>query len=75
MLVKRIAPAVAALAILLAAAGMRSAAQQGATVTVQLLAINDFHGTLEPPTGADGRFGQTPVGGAEYLATFLQFGL
>jgi 5'-nucleotidase len=43
-----------------------------ATVTVQLLAINDLHGNLEPPTGANGLIGPTPAGGAEYLATHLK---
>src|SRR5215203_1669660 len=48
-------------------------------VNVQLLAINDFHGNLEPPTGSSGRV-QTGVnadgsavtvdaGGMEYLST------
>ncbi|HSE10300.1 MAG TPA: bifunctional metallophosphatase/5'-nucleotidase [Nocardioidaceae bacterium] len=50
-------------------------------VKVQLLALNDFHGNLEPPGGSGGRI-QTGVdetgaavnvnaGGAEYLATAL----
>jgi 5'-nucleotidase len=33
------------------------------TVDVQLLALNDFHGALEPPTGSGGRI-QTGVGPA-----------
>ena len=50
-------------------------------VSVQLLAINDFHGNLEPPTGSSGRVttgynGTTPVtvdaGGVEYLATHVK---
>lgn len=49
-----------------------TAAQQPPSVTVQLLAINDFHGNLEPPTGSDGRVNQMPAGGAEYLATHLR---
>jgi 5'-nucleotidase len=40
-------------------------------VDVQLLAFNDFHGNLEPPTGANGRIGSTDAGGIEYLATHL----
>ncbi len=51
------------------------------TVEVQLLALNDFHGNLEPPSGSGGRI-QTGVdaagkavtvdaGGAEYLASAL----
>ncbi len=47
-------------------------AQQARPVTVQLLAINDFHGNLEPPAGADGLVNQIPAGGAEYLATHLR---
>jgi 5'-nucleotidase len=47
---------------------------------VQLLAINDFHGNLEPPTGSsgsvtrlnpDGTTTAVTVGGVEYLATHL----
>src|SRR5580692_3688860 len=46
--------------------------EREATVTVQLLAINDLHGNLEPPMGSNGRIGDTPAGGAEYLATHLK---
>ncbi|MFG3056594.1 bifunctional metallophosphatase/5'-nucleotidase [Kitasatospora sp. NPDC048239] len=52
------------------------------TVNLQLLAINDFHGNLEPPAGSSGTIreidpatGQvvsTPAGGIEYLATALR---
>jgi 5'-nucleotidase len=42
------------------------------TVTVQVLAINDFHGNLEPPSGTNGLINGTPAGGAEYLATHLR---
>ena len=42
-------------------------------VEVQILAINDFHGNLEPPKltvpAADGA---VPAGGAAYLATALK---
>jgi 5'-nucleotidase len=41
-------------------------------VRVQLLAINDFHGHLEPPSGENGLIEGTPAGGAEYLATHLK---
>jgi 5'-nucleotidase len=41
-------------------------------VKLDLLAINDFHGNLEPPTGSSGRIGTTPAGGAAYLARHLQ---
>jgi 5'-nucleotidase len=40
-------------------------------VEVQLLAFNDFHGSLEPPTGSSGRIGTVEAGGAEYLATHI----
>ena len=50
-------------------------------VEVQLLALNDFHGALEPPTGSGGRIQTgvhpdgsavtTDAGGAEYLAAQL----
>lgn len=45
---------------------------QTGVVTVQILAINDFHGNLEPPSGSNGQIGSTPAGGAEYLATHLE---
>ena len=47
-------------------------------VAVQLLALNDFHGNLEPPGGSGGRIqtdaaGATvDAGGVEYLATQLR---
>src|SRR5918999_963141 len=45
-----------------------------APVQVQLLALNDFHGNLEPPTGSSGVIGSPPVpaGGAAYLATHIR---
>jgi len=56
----------------LAAAAAASQQRSSASVTVQLLAINDFHGNLEPPSGANGLIGRTPAGGAEYLAAHLK---
>jgi 5'-nucleotidase len=41
------------------------------TVAVRLLAFNDFHGHLEPPSGSNGRLAETDAGGAEYLSTHL----
>jgi len=35
---------------------------------IQILAFNDFHGALEPPTGSNGRIGTVAAGGVEYLA-------
>ena len=43
-----------------------------AEVEVQLLALNDFHGNLLPPSGSSGRVGTINAGGAEYLATHVQ---
>ncbi len=46
-------------------------------VQLQVLSFNDFHGNLQPPGGTDATLGaaldpsNTPVGGAEYLATTL----
>ncbi|GLW10343.1 bifunctional metallophosphatase/5'-nucleotidase [Microtetraspora sp. NBRC 13810] len=47
------------------------------TVPVRLIAINDFHGNLEAPTGSSGRIvnesGQTVnAGGAAFMATHLK---
>jgi len=48
-----------------------------ATVDLQLLSFNDFHGSLEPPGGVDATLGTaldpagTSVGGVEYLAATL----
>ena len=45
-------------------------------VELQLLAFNDFHGALEPPSGSGGVVGPTqggtPAGGLAYFATHLQ---
>ena len=44
-----------------------------APTEVQILALNDFHGNLEPPGLAyDGAKGSVPTGGAAYLATALK---
>jgi len=47
------------------------AAQPSAQVSVRLLAINDFHGHIEPPQGSSGSFAGQPAGGAAYLAAHL----
>jgi 5'-nucleotidase len=47
-------------------------------VDVQLLALNDFHGNLEPPSGSSGRILPAPggtnvdAGGAAFLATHIR---
>ncbi|MFJ4650907.1 bifunctional metallophosphatase/5'-nucleotidase [Nocardia sp. NPDC088792] len=38
---------------------------------VHLFGINDLHGNLQPPDGANGKVGQYTAGGAVYLATHL----
>ncbi|MDT0323476.1 bifunctional metallophosphatase/5'-nucleotidase [Streptomyces sp. DSM 44918] len=77
--------AVGALAVALPAAQAQpdndSRTRPGPTVDLQLLAINDLHGALEPPTGSngqvthrheDGTTEQLTAGGVEYLATGLR---
>jgi 5'-nucleotidase len=62
---------IVATATVLSSSANRQDPASGDTVAVQLLAINDFHGNLEPPTGANGRIGGVDAGGVEYLATHL----
>src|SRR5262249_31614041 len=49
--------------------------QAGNTTSLQILAVNDFHGNLEPPSGSSGRIatasGNVDAGGVEYLSTHL----
>ena len=68
----------AALAALMlgAPAASHAAPPAPADVDLRVLAANDFHGNLEPPTGSSGVLPDsqgvsTPVGGAAYLATHL----
>ena len=69
---------VAVLVLLMSAVGSAGAIPSG-TVNVQLLALNDFHGNLEPPTSSSGCVPavsgcpapNTPAGGVEYLATHI----
>jgi 5'-nucleotidase len=70
-----------AAAMLLAAAGPASRAlAQAAPVDVRILAINDFHGNLRPPTGGiriadpDDKTRKivVPAGGAEQMATLVR---
>jgi 5'-nucleotidase len=64
---------IAALLSMLATAALAAPAKP--TVDVQLLAINDFHGNLQPPTGSGGNVptptGTVLAGGVEYLATHM----
>lgn len=41
-------------------------------VELQILALNDFHGHLEPPSGSSGRIADVEVGGAAHLAAHLE---
>src|SRR5215207_8671136 len=65
---------VALLVLLIATVGSAGAAPSG-TVSVQILALNDFHGNLLPPSGSSGRVatsnGNVDAGGVEYLATHI----
>ena len=63
--------AIVGAAVTMAVAGIVSAAPPPKTVNVQLLAINDFHGNLQPPAGSSGRVGTIDAGGVEYLATHI----
>ncbi|HEY5834712.1 bifunctional metallophosphatase/5'-nucleotidase [Streptomyces sp.] len=89
-LARRIAAAAAGLAAVgvLAAAGPATddghaseTSKPSRTVDLQLLAINDFHGNLEPPAGSSGRLTElqpdgttktVDAGGMEYLANSLR---
>lgn len=61
---------VAVLALLMTAVGVVAAKPSG-NVNVQILALNDFHGNLQPPAGSAGRIGTINAGGVEYLASHV----
>ena len=69
---------IAVLVLLVTAVGTAGAKPSG-TVAVQILALNDFHGNLEPPTSSSGCVPavsgcpapNTVAGGVEYLATHI----
>lgn len=48
------------------------AAESEEPIHVQVLALNDFHGNLEPPSGSLGKINGIEAGGAEFLATHLK---
>lgn len=52
--------------------GASVAADPPDQVKVRVLAINDFHGHIEPPQGPSGSLAGQPAGGAAFLATHLQ---
>ena len=41
-------------------------------IQVQVLALNDFHGNLLPPSGSSGQVDGVDAGGVEYLATHIE---
>lgn len=65
--------------VLLMATAVSVGAKPSGTVNVQILALNDFHGQLEPPTSSSGCVPavsgcpapNVPAGGVEYLATHI----
>src|ERR1041385_4054341 len=60
----------------LAQSASDKAAAAAGSVSIQLLAYNDFHGNLKPPSGSSGRIatsnGTVDAGGVEYLATHIK---
>jgi 5'-nucleotidase len=73
---RRVAVTVAAIAAFIAALPSSAPASPDNETSVQLLAINDFHGNLEPPAGSSERIATGPTttvdaGGVEYLATWM----
>lgn len=74
--VRRVVVAGLHLALVLTAAACAarppSTAPSAGRVPVQILAINDLHGNLEPPSGSNGRIDATEAGGAAYLATHIR---
>jgi 5'-nucleotidase len=51
------------------------AVDAAATVDVQILALNDFHGNLEPPSGSGGRIGSLTNGNCEAPTCYLAGGV
>ena len=64
--------AVVVFALVFSLVAVPASAKPLGTVQVQILAINDFHGNLQPPGGSSGRVGTVDAGGVEYLATHIQ---
>ena len=75
---KRLVALCALVVFVLALAPTAGAAGKEKDTFVQLLAINDFHGNLQPPSGSSGRIAVGPggatvnAGGVEYLATWIK---
>lgn len=69
----RLSSIIALLAVAVSASISTAQAKPSGTVNVQILALNDFHGNLEPisSSSSSGRIGSIPAGGAQYLATHI----
>ena len=79
---KKLFPVVLTVVVLVLVATLAvvpAGAKPSSTVNVQILALNDFHGNLEPPTSSSGCVPavsgcpapNTVAGGVEYLATHI----
>ena len=68
---KKLFVSVLVLVMALSLIALPAGAKPSDTVAVQILAVNDFHGNLEPPSGSSGRVGTVNAGGAAYLATHI----
>lgn len=51
---------------------LAAAAPAGSEAHGNLLAFNDFHGAIDPPTGSGAAVLGTPAGGVEYLSTLVK---
>lgn len=64
-----------ALSVMLVVAIAPASANNRPPVPIQILAVNDFHGNLVPPSGSSGRIntatGPVDAGGVEYLSTHI----
>lgn len=71
---KRLFVTALVLTLALSLIAIPAGAKPPGTIDLQILALNDFHGTLEPvpSTSSGGRVGTVPAGGAEYLATHIK---
>ncbi len=73
---RRYFPLFVLLVFALAIAALPVIAQVRPDLEVQILAVNDFHGNLQPPAGSSGRVTTAPgvtvdAGGVEYLSTHV----
>ncbi|PRX03784.1 UNVERIFIED_ORG: 5'-nucleotidase [Actinomadura viridilutea] len=77
MIRRRITLACALAGLAVGVAAQPAAARPGPSAPVRLLALNDFHGNLEPPSGSSGTAvdesgASVPAGGAAYIAAHLK---